>query len=1284
MQIRRLRLTGFKSFVEPTELRIEPGLTGVVGPNGCGKSNLLEAIRWVMGESSPKSMRGGGMEDVIFAGTATRPARDFAEVALVCDTEGETVASLNDPGAGHDLEVIRRIERGAGSAYRANGRDVRAKDVALIFADAATGAHSPALVSQGKIAGVIAAKPAERRAMLEEAAGIAGLHVRRKDAEQKLRATETNLARLSDLVGDMEVRANALRRQARAAERYKKLTDDIRLAEARLIYARWQGAATAADQAKRDLDAAETAVTAAQADQTGVERAQHGAAAAVVEARGAAQALRDRRAAAAQEHVRLSAELAALDRRIADIMAERARIAADRGREGDLARQAYDALGALDTEQGDTARAIKAEGARRAAIDRDVTAAQSALRDAEVSLAQTRARAASETADRRIAESALANARQQRDRAQQESDAAARQMAALDAADTLAAALVATEDDVAHIAAQIAAAEAELTAAESARDGLADELAQSDAGLAEARAALAALDGEASTLSRALAHHDRAEARALDRIRVNPGYEAALAAALGDDLDAAIGAGAARGWQGADAEDGDPALPTGCTPLAHHVAVPPELARRIAQVGVAELDSGQRLAVGQRLVTTSGRLRRWDGFVSDGDGATAAQRLVRQNRLDAIAAQRPQVELGVAQLADRRMGQAAALAANGDAIADARRARAAADQAQRTALRAVDAAQAALDRRAQAETLLGERQAGAARALAEAAADEARLTTERDSLPDGSSTQAMVAAQEAAADAVRSQAQAAQAALADHERALSGWNERAAVVAAEIKGWKARAGEAARRIEDMDRREGELAAEAARIADSPGELAAAIARLDADRAAIDTAVAEAEAAEHAADAALRAADARLTDIREALSRARETRAGAVARSENAELRRIEMGRLSGERFECPPPLLPQKAGFDSDSVAESGVESARHDQLIADRERLGPVNLVAADELAELDAERIRSAAEIDELQQAVNRLRGSIGNLNREGRTRLLAAFETVNGHFERLFSTLFNGGQAHLELVDSDDPLEAGLEIMAQPPGKRLGSLTLLSGGEQALTAIALIFALFLTNPAPICVLDEVDAPLDDANIERFCDLLDRMTRETRTRYLIVTHNAVTMARMHRLFGVTMIEKGVSRLVSVDLGSAEELLGGVRLSVLTRAADHQHRGKDQQPRRAVAAELGERVGAAVILSQRRDLPPQMQRSGDQRDQRQHVGARAPQRRRPSAKRQCVTDRHAAAHVPPHRPRARFDPGERIILDILQRIERIIADDPRDRPGIEPRRRRTDAAIHR
>jgi chromosome segregation protein len=342
----------------------------------------------------------------------------------------------------------------------------------------------------------------------------------------------------------------------------------------------------------------------------------------------------------------------------------------------------------------------------------------------------------------------------------------------------------------------------------------------------------------------------------------------------------------------------------------------------------------------------------------------------------------------------------------------------------------------------------------------------------------------------------------------------------------------------------MARREAELAREREAVADKPDALAAAIAVADAGLAELRAAADTAAAAERAAESALRTLEDTARAVSEALATAREARAGAAARAENQELRRVEMGRLSGERFECPPVLLPERAGFDAADVGSPPDESQRHERLSQERERIGPVNLVAEAELAELEEASATNIRERDELAQAVNRLRGSIGTLNREGRQRLTAAFEAVDGHFRRLFTTLFNGGQAHLAMVDSDDPLEAGLEIMAQPPGKRLQSLTLLSGGEQALTAVALIFALFLTNPAPICVLDEVDAPLDDANIDRFCDLLDRMVAETDTRYLIVTHNAATMSRMHRLFGVTMVEQGVSRLVSVDLGGAETLL--------------------------------------------------------------------------------------------------------------------------------------------
>jgi chromosome segregation protein len=411
-------------------------------------------------------------------------------------------------------------------------------------------------------------------------------------------------------------------------------------------------------------------------------------------------------------------------------------------------------------------------------------------------------------------------------------------------------------------------------------------------------------------------------------------------------------------------------------------------------------------------------------------------------------------------------------------------------------------------------------------------------------MPHPDTGRAALKAAQARHEGARGALQGAAAALAAHDQALAVGRERVAAQRADMKNWEARAGDAARRLSDMERRFEEIAEERAVIAAKPAALMREIEGGEAVRERLGKELAEAEASVAAVSEEARAADARLAEANEALSAAREARAGSAARAENEEARREEMARISGERFQCPPPMLPGRFAFEPNAIAESAEESAALERLNADRERIGPVNLVAAEELARIEQEHGASATEQAELAEAVNRLRGSIGNLNREGRERLRAAFEEVNEHFMRLFTRLFEGGQAHLALIDSDDPLEAGLEIYAQPPGKRLQSLTLLSGGEQALTAVALIFALFLTNPAPICVLDEVDAPLDDANIDRFCDLLDAMTRETRTRYLIVTHNAVTMSRMHRLFGVTMVEKGVSRLVSVDLGGAEELL--------------------------------------------------------------------------------------------------------------------------------------------
>jgi chromosome segregation protein len=1141
VKVRRLKLSGFKSFVEPAELRVEDGLTGIVGPNGCGKSNVLEAIRWVMGESSPKSMRGAGMDDVIFAGTALRPARDFAEVSLLVEREGGDVGGDVSVAPG-EVEITRRIERGAGSAYRVNGRDVRQKDVALLFADAATGAHSPALVSQGKISAVIAAKPTERRLLLEEAAGISGLHVRRKDAEQKLRATEANLIRLDEILADMELRGMALRRQARAAERYRKLSDQIRIAEARLIFARWREAAAAAETARTEAETAGQAVARAAEAQRAAAACQSQAASDLADKRRAAEAAREKASELGHKLAALRAERDGVRRRIAELEERRGTLVADRMREESLRQDAAAAIARLEEEQAAIAARLEQAEKSRGTIDVRTVEHEDEARAAESALGQARAVQAAEQAEARVATAALDAARQKQARAEGEAARIAEQMSGLgddkDLVRTLETARTRREQAEARLekaSEAIGGAEAIRQEAAAARDAAESESAA-------ARAALSALQSESRSLIKAT--ETSGGDRAINHIKAAPGYERALAAALGEDLDASIAGDGTRRWTGAEPLPGDPALPAGAASLADHVEAPPALLRRLRQIAVAETDGGQALEVGQRLVTMDGRLRRWDGYVATGMGAAAAERLIRVNRLAEIETALPAAAAAVEGAGRATQAALARMQSAREAADAARRAEAEAGAAIREAGREEDSAAVEMERLELRRTGLGERAALAAADLADAELALAEAERVAGALPDADATEALVAELRAAAERAQAALAEVRAEAATHARAVSADKQRADAARKEQADWQARAAEAEQRNTEFARRIAEAEAEAQRLGEAPAVLDAQIEAMTAESVAASEAAVAAAAHERAGEEALQTTEAKLAEAGEAQAAAREARAGAAARAEAQDSRREEMARISGEKFECPPPMLPEAAGFKEEAIEPVAQESTRLERQTQERERIGPVNLVAESELNELEESRLASQAEREELGQAIHRLRGSIGSLNREGRARLLTAFQEVDRHFRSLFTTLFEGGQAHLELVESDDPLEAGLEIMAQPPGKRLSALTLLSGGEQALTAVALIFALFLTNPAPICVLDEVDAPLDDANIERFCDLLDRMTGETDTRYLIVTHNAVTMSRMHRLFGVTMIEKGVSRLVSVDLGGAERLL--------------------------------------------------------------------------------------------------------------------------------------------
>ncbi|MDB5411802.1 MAG: chromosome segregation protein [Rubritepida sp.] len=1309
-----LRVAGFKSFAEPIQVPVLPGLTGIVGPNGCGKSNVVEALRWAMGESSARSLRGGEMDDIIFAGTATRPARNIAEVVLSLEDASGVAPAPMDQAA--ELEVIRRIDRGSGSTYRINGREVRARDVQTMFADLASGPRASGMVSQGRVAALISAKPEERRSVLEEAAGIAGLRARRHEAELKLRQAETNLGRSEDLLAQLATQQEALRKQARQAARYRNLSGLVRDAEGEwfaILVARAEAAIEAAQEIQggrahalaRAEAAAEEARQLAEAAAAAIEapRAEEGVARTLLERRrveaeniaaeaGRAQAaLAEAEAALAQLTADLEdARSVEADARAAETRAQReaaglasaeaqlpARIETAEGEAATLETELAGAEGRTE-EATEAAAALAARAnqiaaelafadqrARRleeqvAQLTAQLAAAQaqalpeSALVAADTALSRAEAaletaRAEFETAERRRAEAtgrataardAARAAEIERGAAERARTAVAqrlqsvrgREAAAQHSAPAKPDATLLPEARAGATAAEAALREAEaaLAAARMAREAAQAEAVAARAAEAQAQSAESRLRAELQGLRAATG--DAGEADPIARTLTIPdGLEAALGAALGEGLEGGRGTGNSRFWRALPPLEAAPPLPEGATPLAGLVGAPDELGRALSQIGLVEEGAALQAALrpGQALVSRTGALWRWDGYVlAPGAAKAGAARLQNLARLRQAEARLSEAAPAARAAEQARVKAAAAEASAQSAEEEARRTRNAAEPAfSRATARAAELAarQEAAERRlaeytaqtarladeraeaeaalAEAETLLAatpgqtgfqaEAEEAARAQAAEAAAREARrqaevalahARAEQAALRSRNSSavaqisalapqRERLAAESAEANEALALARAARAALPDlaharaavdtarlalaairgktaeaRGRAMALRSERESLAArhesaiSERAAWAQRLADAATRLAGLEARRAEASARRDETARLPERVA--VAEQEAARRLEST-----EAAHTAARAALDLAESRAREREEtrratdsALVTARESALRAEAARESALQAGAALAARITERF-GESAELPGRPDDASDGAEERARRKA--ERLAREREEMGPVNLRAETELDELEARIAQIITDRDEVASAIAKLRGSIGHLNREARERLRAIFEKVDREFRQLFGKLFGGGKAHLALVGSEDPLEAGLEIYAEPPGKKLSALSLLSGGEQALTALSLIFAVFRCHPAPVCVLDEVDAPLDDANVERLCDLLDSMA-ETGTRFLIVTHHALTMARMHRLFGVTMQERGVSRLLSVDLGEAVAMAEG------------------------------------------------------------------------------------------------------------------------------------------
>ena len=1148
MKFDKLRLTGFKSFVEPTEFAIQPGLTGVVGPNGCGKSNLVEALRWVMGENSYKQMRASGMDDVIFSGSGSRPARNSAEVGLVLDNSDRSApAVFNDSDV---LEITRRIEREQGSVYKVNGKDVRARDVQLLFADASSGARSPAMVRQGQIGEIIAAKPQARRRILEEAAGIGGLHSRRHEAELRLKGAEENLVRLDDVVKQIDTQAESLRRQARQATRYRALAAEIRRHDALVALIAFRGATKEAAEAEKLLG--DNLLEVAERTRLQAETARLQAIAA-----HALPGLRDAEAQAGAALQRLIIAREALDgeekraiERKAELERRVGQLSADLARERAHFDDAAAALEQLEAEDGDHAGANEAEADLAEEARERAAAAEAALALSEQALLAAQDAFAQAEAQRNALAEAARREQQAFERFQAECDRLEQEIAAAKAS--------AQEDE--ELSECLAEAERLLDAAAQAEeDAIEAETALAEAReretslrppLAAAERKAQSLETEARTLANLLQSGGGGLWPAvLEQIDVAKGFEAALGAALGDDLDASADVAASAHWALTNGAD-DPALPEGAAPLAQWVGAPPALARRLAQIGLVLRAQGlalrEKLRPGQRLVSVEGDLWRWDGFTQAAEApSAAARRLVEKNRLGDL-----EVEAEIArEKAEAVRGEAEAAQSAVAAATEAEvRARQAAKLTQKSLADAREQATAAERRQAQFLAKL----AGLEDALrrAEDLRDEAqeRLQETRESFESLDEPATLIGARDAAraANALdRAEAAEARAALQAFAREAEARVKRREAISREKQSWLDRRARSQIQSEEIEERLGEVHEEIAILAEAPDEFSlqrrGLTQRIEEGEAALKSA-ADARAI---AETGLAEAEKQARAALEAMSAARESRARMEAQAEAARARLETLVRSIAQDLQCAPPALLALTGLPVDEALPPREEvEARLNGLKQDRDRLGAVNLRADEELAAIESEQANLTSEIADLTEAIRKLRAAIGSLNKEGRERLLAAFERVDVHFRELFVLLFGGGAAELQLVESDDPLQAGLEIMAKPPGKKPATMSLLSGGEQALTAMSLIFAVFLTNPSPICVLDEVDAPLDDSNVERFCDLLEEMRKKTDTRFIAITHNPITMARMDRLFGVTQAERGVSQLVSVELQQAEKLL--------------------------------------------------------------------------------------------------------------------------------------------
>tara|TARA_A100001015_G_C15044368_1_gene742415 strand:+ start:2080 stop:5541 length:3462 start_codon:yes stop_codon:yes gene_type:complete len=1150
LQFSKLRLLGFKSFVDPVELEIFTGLTGIVGPNGCGKSNLLEALRWVMGENRPSSMRSGAMDDVIFAGAGTRVPKNYAEVSLGLENVDQDALGFKIQSG--LVEVVRRVTRELGSSYRLNGKDVRAKDISMLFADSSTGAHSPSLVRQGQISELINANPKSRRRLLEEAAGISGLYQRRHEAELKLKASESNMARLKDVIEQLESQIKALEKQSKQASKYKQLAQEIRDNEAFLLCKKWMESESDLLQESGMLVERTKLLASAEVELMQVRTKRE-------KMEKEVPYLRNEETLAAAALQRLVVEkdgIEAEEQRARDNILELKRRAEetekDSSRQNILINDALEVIRRINWEVGQLKKLSNGQDKSIKNSEEDVLAATKKLSEDELKLDSESEDFARLTARFQNIQKLMEKGENDLEKIRSELKESDNQVISLISQ------IEEKQQDLAVATQRFNKCKFEAKNSEIALknyetkrlEAVGDETEkQVDFSTMEGK--LAGLQSESKALEGLLESRSGKSPQILDQLKVLKGYEVAVGAAFSDDIKAPIiFSNNKTGWFQLPELEPNLGLPDGVLAMSEKVSAPDPLKKRLTCIGLVEPDEGPKLQrllkPGQKLVSKDGSLWRWDGYCVRGNDnlSESALRLKQENRLTDLSMEISKTETKAKRIR-KDFEQAKVKSSDAEnAVSLARSVLSDSDKKQSEASRQVSGAESHLSiLKAKLQSL---RESSLVRQENRKVleAELAEFTSIFHSLDDLELKKHCLEEQRSVVEKSRALMVEKRAIYDQERRDASTRRSRMDELDQDKKNWTQRLSRANESVTELDKRKVAVTQELEKAAKTPNSLETRRVSLGS---LIDSATKnKVEASENLSkrETSLRLILNAERDLGGKASKLREEIARANALKESAELNLNRISKLIQEQTLKDPVDLIENLPINIAELPDVQTIEDRLFSLKVSRDTLGAVNLRAADDAQDLTGEWNNLISEKLDLDTAIKKLRSAIITLNTQGRSRLLEAFTEVNNYFGDLFKSLFGGGKAKLTFVDGEDPLDAGLEIICQPPGKKLATLSLLSGGEQTLTALALIFAVFKANPSPICVLDEVDAPLDDANVERFCGLLDEMTRTTNTRFMIITHHPLTMSRMDRLYGVTMVERGVSQVVSVDLKRAEELL--------------------------------------------------------------------------------------------------------------------------------------------